>query len=269
MLANETLELIDVELEKLNAAQRGGLLIGVDLSSFQRQRIAIQDQQLQVLAQDRQLRELLAQLANLDYAMSEACQEHLQVIPNQMDCQALQSQALYLRSDLKSWRYLGSQVNEDSAPVFAQMLGTLIGNWGFPMPQALGLKRLLCPPDHATLAANMKREICLIIETHEQWILQAVAEKCAAVELGYQRTELAQQTIASWQARVGQLELLTSRGEAAPQQLAEARTELLKARSQEISRRMEAKLAEVDLAEACGGMRDRCCNRLPWLPTGY
>ncbi|MCR9292403.1 MAG: hypothetical protein NXI32_06770 [bacterium] len=267
-LTHETLKLIDVELEKLNAAQRGGLLIGVDLSNFERRRISIQDQQLQVIAQDRQLKSLLAQLADLDYTMSETCQERLQIIPTSLDCQALQSQALYMRSDLKAWRYLGAQINEDSAPVFAQMLGTLIGNWGFPLPQVGGLKRLLCPPDHATLATNMKHEICLIIETHEHWILQAVAEKCAAVELGYQRTELARRTIDSWQARVKQLELLSSRGETAPQQLAEARTELLKARAEEISRRLEAKLAEVDLAEACGGMRDRCCHRLPWLPTG-
>jgi hypothetical protein len=32
---------------------------------------------------------------------------------------------------------------------------------------------------------------------------------------------------------------------------------------------MEARTAEIDLAEAVGGISRRCCNGLPWLLTGY
>ena len=268
-LTGESLHLIDTELQKQQAAQAGGMPTGADISSFARHRFDIQDNQLQILSQDRQLRSLLAQLADLNYSMSDVCQEQLEVFETPLDCSRLQQQALALRSDLKSWIYLTCQVTEDSAPVFAQMLGTLIGNWGMPLPKAVGLRQLFNPPDYSTLASNMRHELQLIADTHRQWICQAVQEKCAAVELAYGRTELARQVIGSWEARIDQLEQLDSQGEGMPEKLASARSELLKARADEISRRLDARLAEIDLAEACGGMRDRCCQGLPWLLTGY
>ena len=267
-LTGRSLELIESEQRKLQAVQSAGLATGTDLSSFDRHRLDIQDNQLQVLAKDRQLKVLLAEMARIDYEMSQTCQEELEVAPGPLDCQRLTSLALQQRKDLQSWIYLFHQVNEDSAAIFAQMLGSLVGNFGMPIPKIFGLKQLLCPPDYGPLAANMRYELQLIIETHHRWITQAIAEKCAALELAYGRLEIAGQTIQSWEGRIDQLVAAETQGNPRPQQLAAARTSLFKAQADEISRRLDAKLAEIDLAEACGAVHERCCQGQPWLLTG-
>jgi hypothetical protein len=103
------------------------------------------------------------------------------------------------------------------------MISTLIGGWGLPLPTIGGLKSLLCPPDYSGLAANLQQELWLIVETHRRWISQAVEEKCANLQLSYQRVDLAQQTISVWEKRLAQLERLEGLGDAQPEQIAVAR----------------------------------------------
>ncbi len=268
-LTLQSMELIDTEDSKQAAAQQGGLPAGTDLSAFERSRISVVDQQLQIESKDRQLRSLLAQLTGVNYEMSQVCQEQLEVIERELNCENLKALALAQRQDLRSWIYLQCHVNEESAPIFARMLGTLIGGYGLPVPTITALKALICPPDYSRLAANMRYEIQLTVETHRKWICQAIEEKCAALQLAYARIILAQQTIDSWRARIQQLEALMATGQSVPEEIAEARTELLRARAEEIARRLDAKIAEVDLAEASGGISNRCCAGQAWLQTGF
>ena len=182
-----------------------------------------------------------------------------------LNVEQLQRMALQNRHDLKGWSYLARQINETSAPIFAKMISTLIGGWGMPLPSVGSLKNLICPPDHSGLTANMRHELNLTVETHRRWICQAIEEKAAKLQLTYQRIELAQQTIRSWESRLDQLEQLAEMGEAEAEQRALARVGLMEARGEEIRRRLEAKIAEVDLAEASGGLASQ---GLPWLLTG-
>lgn len=269
MLTEESLRLIDSEAQKQGAIREGGLSAGTDLSSFDRLRLEIRDQQLLIQSQDRQLRCLLAQLTGYDYDIACARMEILEVFESSLDCERLKQRALANRKDLKSWQYLACHVNEDTAPMFARMLPTIVGGFGLPLPTICGLKMLLCPPDYSCLVANMRHEIDLTVETHRRWICQAVEEKCAQLTVAYQRIGLAQRTVESWHRRIEQLEELDRKGESQPAELALARSEILKAMSAEIDRRMDARIAEIDLAEACGRLSDRCCEGSPWMVTGF
>lgn len=268
-IVRQSREYVDQEALRQHAIQDRGLAAGADLSSFDRLRLELEDKRLQLLSQDRQLRCVLAQLAKVDYDMDAVQQEQLEVFECSLDCERLKQLAFANRYDLRGWSYLACHVTPESAPVFAKMLSSLVGGFGLPLPTISGLKAILCPPDFSCLAANMRHELDLTVETHRQWICQAVDEKCSKLQLAYQRIQLAQQTVDSWEARLAQLERLEETGNGEPAERATANSELLKARSQEVSRRLDAKLAEVDLAEASGGIRDRCCGRQPWLLTGY
>lgn len=268
-LTQDFLARVQTEESKQNAAQEGGLPAGTDLSSFGRSRIEILDKQLQVLSKDRQLRCLISELTGYDYGMYEICAERLTIHPVTIDCPTLKQIGLATRKDLRGWVFIAGRVNETSAPIFARMLGTLIGGWGMPLPKVCGLKYLLCPPDYATLARNLKHELELTAETHRRWICQAIEEKCENLKLAYQRIDLANQTIASWEDRIAQLQRLEEQGESEPAQLADARKELLLARSEEINRRLDARIAEVEVAEAIGGISDRCCAGEAWLRIGW
>ncbi len=267
-VTDESLALIEREESRQQAIQKGGMAAGTDLSDFDRRRLEIQDLRVQLFNQDRQLQSLLAQLAKTDYSMASARQEQLDVFQNSLDCEHLKQIALATRCDIRGWKYLRQNVNETSAPVFAKMLSTMVGGFGLPIPTISKLKSLLCPPDYSDLANNMRRELDLTIETHRRWIVQAVEEKCHKLRAAYERITLAQQMIASWQARIEKLDQLDSMGKSEAEQSAAARVGLLKARAEEISRRIEARTAEVDLAEAVGGLSGRCCDGQPWLLTG-
>lgn len=73
----------------------------------------------------------------------------------------------------------------------------------------------------------------------------------------------------SWEHRIRQLETLDESGESAAEELATARSSMLEAKADVILRRLDAKIAEIDLAEAVGGISDRCCSGRAWLLTGY
>ncbi len=268
-LADDSQHLVEDEKAKQQAVRQGGLAAVTDLSAFDRRRLEIEDQRLQLLSQDRQLRTLLAQLALRDYGMHAAGQERLDVRPHPLDCARLQQLALAGRCDLRGWTYLWRQTNETSAPEFAKIISTVVGGFGLPLPTMTGLKMLLCPPDTEQLADNMRRELSLTVETHRRWICQAVEEKCAKLHLAYQRIELAQQTIASWNERLKQLEQVEQMGKPDPEQLATARIGWMTARAEEIARRLDARSAEIDLAESLGGLCNRCCSGQAWLLTGH
>jgi hypothetical protein len=267
-LGNESRSLVSEERGKQQAALQSGLSTGVDLSAFTRQELEIDDLQLQLRSQDRQLRDLLAQLARYHYEMEEVNQEALHVQTSEIDCQALVAFAVSHRYDMRSWLLLNSQVNETSAPIIAKLLSTAVGGFGLPLPIVGGLKSLFCPMDVSKLASNLRRELNLAVETQRRWIEQTVLEKCAQAELAYQRLQLSQQTVSSWQERRSQLQQLRQLGETQPEQTAAAQVGWLQARAVEIRRRLEARLAEIELAEATGELSRRCCAGQAWLMFG-
>ncbi len=267
-LCQESQKLVDQEETKHRAALQSGLATGVDVSEFERRRIELEDQRLQLLSQDRQLRVLIAQLADCDYEMNTFQQERLDVQANAIDCDRLVSMAVHRRYDIRSWTYLASHINETSASVFARMISTAVGGFGLPLPPMVGLKNFLCPPDQARLAGNLKRELNLTVETNRRWIEQTVLEKCAKLELAYRRMELAQQTNNSWLERREQLEQLQKLGKPLPDQIAAAQIGWIKSRVDDVLRRLDARLAEIELAEATGELSRRCCCGRAWLVTG-
>lgn len=267
-LGAEAKKLLAAEETQLQAVRRSGLVVNTDLSDFQRRGLEIDDQELQLRAQDQQLRSVLVHLAHCDYGMDDVLQEELLVQPIHLNCAALVSKALRERYDLRGWSYLASQVNETSAPLFAQLLSTSVGAFGLPLPALGVLKHLLLRPDHATLASNLQQELRLMLETLCGAIQQSVEEKCAKLELAYGRLDLAQQTVASWQTRRGQLQQLEELGKPDPEQTARAQLGWMRARADEITRRLEARLAEVELAEATGRLAQRCCAGQAWLVSG-
>ncbi|MCA9126764.1 MAG: TolC family protein [Planctomycetales bacterium] len=269
-LANESISLIDAEEEKQSRLQLGGVAAGTDTSRFERKRLEVADSIIQLEMHDRQLRTLLAHITQFDYTMDQFAQEQLDVREISMDLEGLKSFALEHRMDLQGWSHLSRQVNENSAPMFAQMLTTAVGSWGIPLPRITPLKKLFCRSDvdYPGLERNMRQELATITSTHRQWISQAVEEKYAKVVMSYQRVAFARQTIDSWQDRIDQLERLENLGTTQPEQVAEARATIMEARSQWITRRLEARSAEIDLAESVGGIAARCCCGKAWLVTG-
>ncbi len=268
-LSSQGLELVDAEDSKQQALIQGGLAAGTDLSAFVRRRLEIADQRLQLESQDQQLRSLLFGLTKLNYLCEEVHHERLDVQRQTLDCVRLRQTALALRHDLCGWRLLARSIHADSAPEFGKMLPTLVGGWTLPIPALGPLKQLLCAADTSELAVNMKRELELTVTHQVEWICQTVEQKCNQLEMSYQRIELAQQTIASWLRRIEQLEQLQADGAGKPEMVVVAHVELLKARSAEVSRRLDARLAEIDLAEATGGLAQRCCQGQAWLLTGF
>lgn len=257
------------EQTKQQAALDAGLKTGVDQSSFERRSLEIQDQRLQLLSQDRQLRSLLAQLAQTDYASESVRHEQLDVRATELDCEQLQAFALASRSDLRGWMNLAGQTTQESVPMLGPLLSSSVGGFGLPLPSVSGLKALLCRPDLSGLVKSLQQEILGIVDGQRRAICQSVEEKCLKLQLAYQRIDLARSTIDSWQGRLEQLDNLTKLGDPSVSERATASLGLLQARFDEIVRRMEARSVEIDLAEAMGGLSRRCCDGQAWLVTSY
>ncbi|MBX3423502.1 MAG: hypothetical protein KF752_18255 [Pirellulaceae bacterium] len=266
---DQAVQATDLQMAKQHKLMDNGLAAGADLTALDRQRLDLEEQRLQAEARDRQLREIVHSLSGLDYAQGQCIVEPLSVQPQQLDCQCLALLAVRERCDMQAWRTLYCQVDEDSAPLIAGTLAASIGGFSIPLPAVYGLRLLLCNPvDEMTFACSLRQELAAMIKVQEQWIRQTVMEKCEDLQLAYRRWELAGQRIESWQHRLAQLQRLEELGQAKPDQRIAAEAGLLEARTTEVTRRLEAKLAEVSLAEAVGGLAERCCRGEAWLVTG-
>lgn len=267
-LITDALILSEQEQERLSSLLKQGVASTVDRTQFERKRIGLLDRAAQVDSQDRRLEKVLEQLTDLCFDASGPGLEILEVRSSQLDCDGLVQFAFCNRHDLQSWVYLRSQVNQDTAPVIAKMLSTATGGFALPLPDASRIKDLLCRDRYAQLAADLRRELSCVIQTQRDWIEKTVLEKCSELELAYQRIQFAEQTLQSWDNRLIQVERLSSLGQAVPESVVAAKTERIGAEVELASRRLEAKIAEVELSEACGGITQRCCAQQPWLITG-
>ena len=191
----------------------------------------------------------------------------LEVRTQSLQADYLQQFALTHRHDLLALQCLSAQINSGTAPVLTSVVSKATGMISLPLPKLCFVDRLLGREDNATLTRNLKESIALAVDTQSQAIRREVSEKAFALELAYKRCELAQETTSSWSKRVSQLERLAELGDSRPAELTAAEAARLASRALEIERRLEAKLAEIALAEACGGLCYRCCQGQAWLIT--
>lgn len=262
-------KMVDEQSEKQDLLLQQGVAAALDLTSLHRQRIDLQDSSLQAMAKDEQLRNTLYALTNLDYDHCQCAVEPLTVLTSELHCQCLVDFAMRNRCDLHAWQYLCSQVNEDTAPMFVSLLMTSITGYGIPVPVTIGLRKWLCScDDQSNLAESMRQELSTVIRANQRWIEETVLTKCSELRLAYQRLELEQQRMSSWRKRLDQLERLESLGQAKPDERAAAQAGYLRSQTEEVQRKLDAKLAEIALSETVGGLSGRCCQGLPWLITG-
>lgn len=260
--------------EQQRASQRAlvarGVSSSLDTTELDRKHIGLLDKAASLNSRDAQLSKLLMHLSATHFDAAGPGLEVVEIQPQLLNCSALVDYAVATRCDINAWRYLYGQVNEDTAPIIAKMLSTAVGGFSLPLPEVCRLKDLLGGKQrYERLATDMRREIGCVIAAHRDWITKAVIEKCSNLELAYQRKEFADQIVQSWNERIEQLVRLERLGNAQPADLIAARSELLLAQSELASRKLDAKIAEVDLAEAVGGLANRCCQNTPWLVTGY
>ena len=256
------------QANKQQALQRQGLAAQVDMSEFDRQKLSLLDQRIQLESRDRQLRDALDELTcvMIDYDQSE--QETLEVFRSPLDRDRLIQFGLSRRTDLIAWQHLSHHVTDASAPIFAKLLGGSVAG-AIPLPLGTGLKAILCPPDFNCLCSSVKQEIKQVVRIQSDVIRKEVRDHTYALELAYERIEIAKEVVSSWQDRLSQLEELDSKGSGRPKERTLAASALLDSKTKLIQRRVEARLAEVDLAESVGALTQRCCAGQPWLVTGY
>lgn len=253
---------------KQTALRDQGVGSNIDRTQFERKRIELLDKAAQLDSQDRRLQQLLEHMANRPLDTSGPGLEILEIRRQLLDCNSLVEFAYCNRCDLRGTVYLRSQVTEETAPVIAEMLSTATGGFSLPLPPVNRLKDLLIRNRYVELASDIRGELSCVIQAQREWIEKTVLEKCSNLELAYQRIEFAEQTCQSWDTRLEQLKRLDSLGQAVPESVASAKAEKIGAQVELASRRLEAKLAEVELSEACGGITQRCCAGQPWLVTG-
>lgn len=263
-------ESVERQQQKQQSLMDQGFAAGIDLSWLQRKNLDLQDNWLQTDSQLRQLQKLLTSLTGLDFSTSSWICEPLVIQANTLNCELLVAQALRQRCDLLAWQELSCRTDEASAPMIATLISPLSGSFGLPMPTASLLGRLFCQGlDPCVLVSSLRQELTVIAQTQQAFIEQSVREKCEQLQLAYQRHEVELQRIDNWLARLAQLERLESLGQTRPDQRLNAESGLLEARATEVTRRLEAKLAEVALAEAVGGLAASCCQGKAWLPNGF
>lgn len=254
--------------ERQSSIQQKGLAAAIDLTSLDREAIALNLQQIQLQQRDRQLKQSLNEATHTQYDWETSSIEPLEVREQTLDANYLQQFAATHRHDLLALQCLSGQINSGTAPMLSSVVNSVTGLASLPLPKRCFLDRVLGREDNSVLTNNLRRSIALACETQASTIRREISEKSIALELAYQRIRLSQETTASWNKRLEQLQRLTELGDSRPADLALAQASLLGAKSIEIERRLEAKLAEIALAEACGGLAVRCCQGQAWLIVG-
>ncbi|MGN6136857.1 MAG: hypothetical protein ACTHOU_20435, partial [Aureliella sp.] len=236
-----------------------------DPTELDRKRLELRDSQLQLQAADTQLDQALLRLTCCASDVRGAIVESLEIQPAELDCDQLAATALELRQDYLAYVELCQHLDEQTARSISDLLAPLAGGVGVGMFNSGLLSKLCLAAGGAEALQHVARELRIAIDLERRLVQQTVCEKCQALALAYERVQIAQQVVASWQERIAALERLEELGEARGQALNLARAELLQARSTLVSRQLSARLAEIDLAEAMGGLAARCCRGEPWL----
>ena len=265
----ELLKQADDELqnqwERQSAIKQKGLAAAVDLTSLDREAITLKLQRVQLEQRERQLRESLDEATHSQYGWRDSTLEPLEVREQTLDVPYLKHFALGHRHDLSALKCLSDQINSGTAPMLSSIVNSATGMASLPLPKRCFLDRVLGRVDNSMLTNNLKESIAIASETQASAIRREVSEKAIALVLAYQRIGLSKETTASWTKRREQLQRLAELGDSRPAEIVLAQASLLGAQAIEIERRLEAKLAEIALAEACGELSQRCCQGRAWL----
>lgn len=264
-LLKESDAVLQNQRERQSALQEKGLAAGIDLTSLDREAITLNLQRLELQQRDRQLRKSLNDATRTQYDWEASSVEPLEVRAQTLDAEELERFALGHRRDLLALQCLSGQINRGTAPMLSSVINSATGMASLPLPKRCLVDRVLGRQDNAVLTNNLKESIAIACETQASSIRSEVSEKTIALELAYQKINLSQEATASWKKRFEQLQRLAKLGDSRPADLVQAQTSLLAAKTLEIERRLEAKLAEIELAEVCGGLASRCCHGLAWL----
>lgn len=259
---------IDRNLEQLQSIRASGLASDVDVSEFEREKLRLREQTLELETQDLKLRNALLRLSGVDFTIDGSRLESLDIAASPLNPEILVETGLRLRRDLQAWEFLSPRISDENAHVFAQMLGSIAGSWGVPLPNIKGLAAILCGPNYEGLASSLRAELQVLISYQRELIRQQIEDAVIELELAYRKIEFAEQMLESWRTRLAQLDVLESKGEGRPEERGIAESSLLQSEAAHIQRRLEARLAEVKLATALGGLADRCCRGEAWLLIG-
>lgn len=261
------------ELQKEQVATQAALIergVAVDdPTALERKRLELRDSQVQLLANDRRLAQTLLQLTCCSSDLHNATVEDLEVRSSVLACDRLVAFALEHRQDYLALVELCRGLDQQTARSIASLLTPLAGGVALKALDLNCLEKILLAAHGDEAVAQISRELRLAVDMQRRLIEQSTCERCLALATAYERVEIAQQIVATWDERIATLNRLGQLGEARGQELAIARSEQVKARSSLLERQLAAKLAEIDLAEAMGDLAPRCCRGQPWLITSY
>ncbi len=235
-----------------------------DPTELDRKRLELEDNKVQLLSAQRQLTSGLLRLTCCHTDLSQCATESLEIQPQAADCGALVTYALQHRHDYLAIVQLCQCLDEETAVSIAQLLTPLIGV-GIDVLDMNLVERLCLKARGEELLAQVRRELKLASDVWRTRIEQSVCDKCQALDAAYQRVQIAEQVVSSWETRLAALKRLEELGDARGEAMATARAQWISARSTLVTRQLSAKLAEVELAEAVGELSVRCCQGQPWL----
>lgn len=253
------------EQEQIQASLLERKVAIADPTALERQRLELLDQRLVANKNLQQVSSTLHQLARVDACEEIAVFDSIDVQCSELMCDCLVQQAFGRRNDLASWNSVWSGLNAGTAAGVAELISSVAGNVGLPGGSANPLTVLWAKLHAGEIVERLRCELQVVIDTQRNLIRTTVCQRCQATQIAYERCQVAEQMRASWRARVQGLERLAELGDARTIELLEARGEVLRAEGTLVQRKLEARLAEVDLAEGCGGLAARCCCGDPWF----
>lgn len=237
-----------------------------DPTAVERSGLELSDSRLQLEASDRQFAQLLLQLTCCATDVRQASVESLVIQPNAPDCDRLRRVALECRQDYLAWLQLNNCLDARSALAISELITPLVEGVGSELLPLGWLERICLASRGEQALACVRRELRTAIDLQARLIEQNVCERCQALGTAYERVQIAEKILGTWDQRLAALNRLEELGDARGVEQVKAKSESLRARSTLVARRLSAKLAEVDLAEAVGDLAGRCCRGEPWLP---
>ncbi len=263
-LSSDGERLLDQQSQTQAALLRRGVAID-DPTAIDRKRLENRDALVQLQASGIALQSTLQQLTGNCLDLNQSVVEPLEVLPANLNCCDCIQFALQHRNDYVAWLQLCQCTDEDTARQISELISPLAGGASLGKLPIGFWERLALACRADEIAAQVRRELRAVAAVQQSLIEQAVNEKCLALKPAYERVTIAEEMIRSWEMRIQALERMEQLGNAKGEAMVTARAELLKARTQLVSRKLTAKLTEVDLAEAMGGLANRCCRSEPWL----
>lgn len=239
-----------------------------DPTAMARRRLGIEDQCLQLLKGRTLARITLAQLTSLPECNPILVAESLDVQPRCLDCDALIREALSHRSDYRGWQMLATRLDKSNVAAISEIISSTAGNIGLVEHHPQLVDSLWAKLNAGQILERVRNEIHTVTDLQRRLIESAVCERCNVLKIAYERVITAQELLDSWNQRVAALERLAELGHAQPEALGEAKAKQIEATASLIQRQLEARLAEIDLAESCGGLAQRCCSGEEWKRGG-